>query len=313
MSKNIPSSFITPREIFEDRRQFLKIAAISAIGMAEPDFFMRQAFASSGSYAGTLNQKYSTDEKLTAKRDILNYNNFYEFTTDKAGVSGMVSGFNTDNWKLLVDGMVHKPKVFDMADLLKIAPMEERIYRLRCVEGWSMVIPWEGYSLSNLIKLVEPNSSAKYIAFTSVEDKKAMPGLASEFLDWPYHEGLRIDEAMHPLTLLTFGAYGDALSKQNGAPVRLITPWKYGFKSAKSIVRITFTDKQPSSSWNAVAPKEYGFYSNVNPNVDHPRWSQASERRIGAGSFSPKIKTQMFNGYPEVASLYSGMDLAKYF
>ena len=309
----IPSSSITPREVFENRRKFLKIASMSSLGLVAPDFFMREAFAGGTPFMGSINSKYSIDEKLTSKKDLLNYNNFYEFTTDKASVSSMVSGFTTDNWKVLVDGLVHKPKVLDMADLLKIAPMEERIYRLRCVEGWSMVIPWEGYSLANLIKLVEPTSSAKYVAFTSVEDKKNMPGLASGYLDWPYHEGLRIDEAMHPLTLLTFGAYGEALSKQNGAPLRLVVPWKYGFKSAKSIVKITFTDKQPRSSWNAAAPNEYGFYSNVNPHVDHPRWSQASERRIGSGAFSPKIKTQMFNGYQEVASLYSGMDLEKYF
>lgn len=313
MSNIIKPSSITPQSIFEHRRKFMSFAAAGALGLAEPELFMRQAFAAGNPYAGNINPKYKSDEKLTSQKDVLNYNNFYEFSTDKQSVAGLVGNFNTDHWKVSVEGMVQKPKVFDMDDLLKIAPMEERIYRLRCVEGWSMVIPWEGFSLSSLIKAVNPMPSAKYVAFISAADRQGMPGLRSGVLDWPYREGLRMDEAMHPLTLLTFGAYGQSLSKQNGAPLRIITPWKYGFKSPKSIVKIIFTDKQPATSWNQSAPSEYGFYSNVNPDVNHPRWSQASERRIGGSAFSPKIKTLPFNGYSEVASLYSGMDLNRDF
>jgi sulfoxide reductase catalytic subunit YedY len=215
---------------------------------------------------------------------------------------------------VVVEGEVKKPVTLDLDSLLKLAPLEERIYRLRCVEGWSMVIPWVGYSLSNLLKQVEPTSNAKYVEFITLADNKQMPGLRSPVLDWPYVEGLRMDEAMHPLTLLTVGMYGQVLPNQNGAPVRLIVPWKYGFKSAKSIVKIRLVSKQPRTAWNDSAPNEYGFYSNVNPLVDHPRWSQASERRIGEdGFFKAKRKTLMFNGYDQVASLYSGMDLKKFF
>jgi sulfoxide reductase catalytic subunit YedY len=213
---------------------------------------------------------------------------------------------------LRVDGDVKKPLTLDLDALLKLAPLEERLYRLRCVEGWSMAIPWIGFPLAELIRKVEPTGNAKYVEFTTLADRAQMPGVRSRVLEWPYTEGLRIDEANHPLTLLTLGMYGQVLPNQNGAPVRIIVPWKYGFKSAKSIVRIRFTEVQPRTSWNLAAPDEYGFYSNVNPDVDHPRWSQASERRIGEDGFlTKKRKTLMFNGYPEVASLYSGMDLRK--
>jgi sulfoxide reductase catalytic subunit YedY len=222
----------------------------------------------------------------------------------------------TRPWAISIEGLVKKPITLDIDALLKIAPMEERIYRMRCVEGWSMVIPWDGYSLSKLISKVEPLGSAKFVEFISLADRKQMPGLKSNIIDWPYREGLRMDEAMNPLTLLTFGLYGEVLPKQNGAPVRIVVPWKYGFKSAKSLVKIRFTEEMPKTSWTQFDAREYGFYSNVNPQVDHPRWSQASERRIGdsKGIFAPKIKTQMFNGYgDQVASMYAGMDLKKFY
>ena len=218
---------------------------------------------------------------------------------------------------MAVEGLVKKPKVYDIDELLKLAPLEERIYRLRCVEGWSMVIPWSGISLAELIRQVEPTGAAKYVEFVTLADRKQMPGLSTPVLEWPYVEGLRLDEAMHPLTLLAFGLYGEVLPNQNGAPVRIVVPWKYGFKSAKSIVRIRFTENEPKTSWNLASPEEYGFYSNVNPDVDHPRWSQATEVRIGEGGgalFPSKRKTLPFNGYAaQVASLYAGMDLKKFF
>ena len=244
------------------------------------------------------------------------YNNFYEFGTDKSEPAIRSGSLKTRPWTLTVEGLVKKPLNFDMDDLLKLAPIEERIYRLRCVEGWSMVIPWDGYPLSKLLSKVEPLGSAKYVEFVSLADRKQMPGLSDPVLNWPYREGLRLDEAMNPLTLLTLGVYGEELPKQNGAPVRIVVPWKYGFKSAKSIVKIRLVDQQPETSWNQAAAREYGFYSNVNPSVDHPRWSQANERRIGDGRgiFAPKIKTEIFNGYGNsVAGMYAGMDLKKYF
>ena len=257
----------------------------------------------------------NTMEKITPYADASSYNNFYEFGTDKADPAKYAHTLQTKPWTVEVEGLVKKPGRFDLDDLLKLSPMEERIYRLRCVEGWSMVIPWVGYSLAELIKKVEPLGSAKFVEFVTLADPKTMPFVGSRVLTWPYVEGLRMDEAMHPLTLLTFGMYGEVLPNQNGAPVRITVPWKYGFKSGKSIVKIRFTDKQPQTAWNKAAANEYGFYSNVNPNVDHPRWSQASERRIGEGSFlAKKIKTLMFNGYePQVGQLYAGMDLTKNF
>jgi sulfoxide reductase catalytic subunit YedY len=256
-----------------------------------------------------------TMEKPTTYNDVTTYNNFYEFGTDKADPSKNAHTLKPRPWSVSVEGEVKKPGTFDIDALLKLAPLEERIYRLRCVEGWSMVIPWVGWSLGELIKRAEPTGNAKFVEFVTLADKAQMPGLRSSVLDWPYVEGLRLDEAMHPLTLLAFGLYGEVLPNQNGAPLRLVVPWKYGFKSGKSIVKIRFVEKQPLTSWVAAASQEYGFYSNVNPSVDHPRWSQASERRIGEdGVFQKKRPTLLFNGYEaQVGQLYAGMDLKKYF
>jgi sulfoxide reductase catalytic subunit YedY len=252
-------------------------------------------------------------DKLTPYNDVISYNNFYEFGTGKGDPVQNAQKLKTRPWTVAVEGAVKKPKVYDLDELLKLAPMEERIYRMRCVEGWSMVIPWVGYSMSELIKRVEPTGNAKYVEFVTLADEKQMPFLGSNVLHWPYVEGLRMDEAMNPLTLLAFGLYGEVLPNQNGAPLRVAVPWKYGFKSGKSIVKIRFTEKQPLTSWNTAAAREYGFYSNVNPKVDHPRWSQATERRIGEdGVFSKKRPTLMFNGYEaQVGQLYAGMDLTK--
>jgi sulfoxide reductase catalytic subunit YedY len=260
-------------------------------------------------------QAFRADDAQTSLEDITHYNNFYEFSTDKQDVAYAARDFVTTPWQVTVGGLCAKPQTFDLDDLLKRFPQEERIYRMRCVEGWSMVIPWIGYSLSELIKRVEPTGNAKYVEYVTLADPKQMPGVRSSVLDWPYVEGLRMDEAMHPLALLTFGMYGEVLANQNGAPLRMVLPWKYGFKSGKSIVRIRFVEKQPESSWMKAAIQEYGFYSNVNPHVDHPRWSQATERRIGEdGLFNKKRPTQMFNGYEaQVGQLYAGMDLKKFY
>ncbi|MGH8671910.1 MAG: protein-methionine-sulfoxide reductase catalytic subunit MsrP, partial [Burkholderiales bacterium] len=253
----------------------------------------------------------STTEELTPYEDVTTYNNFYEFGTSKASPAENAASLVTKPWTVAVDGEVKQAKRYDIDDLLKLSPLEERVYRLRCVEGWSMAIPWVGLPLAEVIKRAEPTSNAKYVQFTTLHDPKQMPGQRSMMLDWPYVEGLRLDEALHPLTLLAVGLYGETLPKQNGAPIRLVVPWKYGFKSAKSIVRIRLVEKQPISSWSRANPSEYGFYSNVNPDVDHPRWSQARERRIGEFI---KRKTLAFNGYGEqVARMYSGMDLRKYY
>jgi sulfoxide reductase catalytic subunit YedY len=254
-------------------------------------------------------------DKLTDYKDASTYNNYYEFGTDKADPARNAHTLKTKPWTVSVEGLVKKPMQIGIEDLLKFSAQEERIYRLRCVEGWSMVIPWVGYSLSELIKKVEPLGSAKYVEFVTLDDPKTMPFVGSSMLNWPYVEGLRLDEAMHPLTLLSFGMYGEVLPNQNGAPVRLVVPWKYGFKSGKSIVKIRFTETQPLTAWSRAIPQEYGFYSNVNPDVSHPRWSQATERRIGEDSlFAKKRKTLMLNGYePQVGQLYAGMDLKKFF
>jgi sulfoxide reductase catalytic subunit YedY len=318
MTKNygITASEITPQEVFEKRRQLIKLAAAGAFGLANAEVFNRHAFAQNNKLAATANAKYFLSDKPTSYKDVTSYNNFYEFGTDKSDPARNVHTLKTRPWTVSIEGLVNKPKVWDIDNLIKLAPLEERVYRLRCVEGWSMVIPWIGYSLANLIKAAEPQGSAKYVEFISLADPKQMPGVNNRVLDWPYTEGLRLDEAMNDLTLLTFGLYGEILPKQNGAPVRLVVPWKYGFKSAKSIVKIRITDKEPATSWKVSAPYEYGFYSNVNPAVNHPRWSQATERRIGAegGIFAPKIKTLPFNGYAEqVAHLYKDMDLRKFF
>jgi sulfoxide reductase catalytic subunit YedY len=312
-------SEITPRAIFDARRSFIqKIAAGSIAGGALLEMASREAFAAQApaaqKLAAKLNQNYVLSDKTTPYQDATTYNNYYEFGTDKRSPAHNAPAMKTRPWSIAIEGEVGKPMTLDIDSLLKLAPLEERIYRLRCVEGWSRVIPWIGYSLSALIKKVEPNSNAKYVQFVTVEDKEAMNGLRRPVLDWPYTEGLRIDEANHPLTLLGFGMYGEILPNQNGAPVRIVTPWKYGFKSAKSIVKIRFVRDQPHTAWNDAAPREYGFYSSVNPQVDHPRWSQATERRIGEdGFFTKKRPTLMFNGYSQVASLYAGMDLKKYF
>ena len=312
------ASEITPRDIFESRRTFIKQIAVGSIaGGVLLEMASREAFAQSVTaqkLAAKANPSYVVMDKTTAYKDATTYNNFYEFGTDKADPARYGDTLKTRPWTVSVEGEVKKPLTLDIDSLLKLAPLEERVYRLRCVEGWSMVIPWIGYSLSELIKKVEPTGNAKYVEFVSLADKKQMSGLGSPVLEWPYVEGLRLDEANHPLALLSLGMYGEVLPKQNGAPVRIVLPWKYGFKSAKSIVKIRFTKDQPKTAWNIAAPQEYGFYSNVNPEVDHPRWSQASERRIGEdGLFAKKRKTLMFNGYGDVASLYQGMDLKKFF
>jgi sulfoxide reductase catalytic subunit YedY len=312
---SIKSSEITPKNIFESRREILKMAATGALGLEMSSWFSREALAQTKLNV-KQNPAYTLMDKQTPYKDVISYNNFYEFGTDKSDPIAYASSLVTRPWKISVEGLVGKPKVFDIDDLLKLMPLEERVYRMRCVEGWSMVIPWVGYSLSHLLKQVEPLGSAKFIEFTSLADKKQMRGLSSDVIQWPYVEGLRLDEANHPLTLLTLGLYGEALPNQNGAPIRIVSPWKYGFKSAKSIVKIKLVEKQPTTSWFLANPSEYGFYSNVNPEVDHPRWSQASERRLSddKGFFAPKIKTLKFNGYgDQVASLYAGMDLKKFY
>ena len=317
------ASDITPREVFESRRTLLQQMALGAAGLTLAGWAARDARAQMKGpgvlpalpAAASSVPGAQIMDKPTAYKDATTYNNFYEFGTDKSDPARQAHTLKTQPWTVEVEGLVKKPGRYGLEDLMKWAAMEDRTYRLRCVEGWSMVIPWVGYSLAEFIRRVEPQAGAKYVEFVTLADRATMPGIRSSVLDWPYTEGLRLDEAMHPLTLLAFGMYGEVLPKQNGAPLRLVVPWKYGFKSAKSIVKIRFVDKQPVSSWEKAAPQEYGFYSNVNPNVDHPRWSQASERRIGEdGLLSKKRKTLMFNGYePQVGQLYAGMDLKKYF
>jgi sulfoxide reductase catalytic subunit YedY len=304
----IASSEITPRSIYLKRRDFLT-AAGAGIGMA--------AIGGKAALAEALTatkSNYTVDEKLTPIKDVTTYNNFYEFGLDKADPANLSGKFKPRPWTIKVDGMVNKPGTFDVDALIKEFPPEERVYRMRCVEAWSMVIPWDGFQLSALLDKVEPQGSAKYVAFETVVRPEEMPGQSGllQSLNWPYVEGLRLDEARNPLTLLAVGLYGETLPNQNGAPIRLVVPWKYGFKGIKSIVRITLTDKQPINTWQATNSQEYGFYANVNPAVDHPRWSQATERRIGEGGFfgSNRHPTLPFNGYADqVASLYSGMDL----
>jgi sulfoxide reductase catalytic subunit YedY len=317
------SSEITPRAVYQGRRDILKLLASGAAGTALASWASREALAQvqrPGKLAPLPGARSNaagaaTMEKITEYKDATSYNNFYEFGTDKADPVKNAHTLKTSPWAVEVDGLVKKPAKYPLEDLLKLSAQEERIYRLRCVEGWSMVIPWVGYSLSKLIEKVEPLGNAKFVEFISQADPKTMPFVGSRVLEWPYVEGLRLDEAMHPLTLLAFGMYGEVLPNQNGAPVRLVVPWKYGFKSGKSLVRIRFTDREPKTAWNKAAANEYGFYSNVNPEVDHPRWSQATERRIGEdGLFAKKRKTLMFNGYgSQVGQLYAGMDLKKNF
>ncbi|MDP2416759.1 MAG: protein-methionine-sulfoxide reductase catalytic subunit MsrP [Hydrogenophaga sp.] len=320
------SSDITPASAYWGRRAWLKRLALGAGGAALASWASRDALAQAAvarpgrlaALPGTRSQLAgaNTVETLTTYEHASTYNNFYEFGTGKSDPAAYAKSLKTSPWSVSVEGLIQKPKTYGLEDLLKLAPMEERIYRLRCVEGWSMVIPWVGYSLAALIKQVQPLGSAKYVEFVTQTDAKTMRGLASGGLDWPYTEGLRLDEALHPLTLLAFGMYGEVLPNQNGAPIRLVVPWKYGFKSGKSLVKIRFTDKEPRTAWNVAAPQEYGFYSNVNPDVSHPRWSQSTERRIGeeGGLLAKRRKTLMFNGYePQVGQLYAGMDLRKLF
>ena len=318
------ASEITPQSVYHARRDMLRLLASGGAGVALAGWAQRDARAQMVQRPGKLAalpavrsnvDGAATMEKSTDYKDASTYNNFYEFGTDKADPARLATKFQPTPWTVEVEGLVRKPARYAIEDLLKLSAQEERIYRLRCVEGWSMVIPWIGYSLSKLIERVEPLGSAKYVEFHTAADPKTMPGLSASVLDWPYVEGLRMDEARHPLTLLAFGMYGEVLPNQNGAPLRLMTPWKYGFKSGKSIVRIRFTEKETRTSWTRSAPTEYGFFANVNPNVDHPRWSQATERRIGEdGLFAKRRKTLMFNGYEsQVGQLYAGMDLRKFY
>jgi sulfoxide reductase catalytic subunit YedY len=302
MKKILPSE-ITPEYIYQNRRSFIKSAAAGTASLMLGSFFSLSASSN------TL-----TSEKLTSYKDITTYNNYYEFGTDKEDPSNNSGKFKISPWSVTIEGEVEQAKTFSYEQIVKNFPSEERIYRLRCVEGWSMVIPWMGFSLSNLLKTVSPTSKAKFVEFISVYRPEEMIGQQSKILDWPYREGLRLDEAMHPLTIMATGLYGKNLPNQNGAPIRLVVPWKYGFKSAKAIVKIRLVENIPISSWMNASPAEYGFYSNVNPNVDHPRWSQATERRIGDSFFDPRRPTEMFNGYAnEVSNLYKGMDLRKYY
>jgi methionine sulfoxide reductase catalytic subunit len=306
----IKSSEITPRDVYLRRRDF--IAGGAAIGAAS--LFGSDAFSAK---LAAAKSPLSTDDKLTSLKDVTSYNNFYEFGTDKADPAANAHTLKTTPWTVKVDGLVDKPADYQLEDLLKPSALEERIYRLRCVEAWSMVIPWVGIPLADVIKRAGPQGSAKFVAFETLVRPTEMPGQKGLFqaLPWPYVEGLRMDEAMHPLTILAVGLYGETLPNQNGAPLRLVVPWKYGFKSIKSIVRIKLTDTMPATTWNVSNPSEYGFYSNVNPAVDHPRWTQATERRIGEGGvFNKRRETLPFNGYADqVASLYAGMDLKKNF
>ena len=317
------TSEITPPEIYRGRRELIRQMAGGVAGVALASWAVRHAHAQQprpGKLAPLPGAKSAvvgavTMEKVTDYKDATTYNNFYEFGTDKADPAKNAHSLKTTPWTVEVEGLVKKPAKYALEDLLKLSAQEERIYRLRCVEGWSMVIPWVGYSLSELIRKVEPLGTAKYVEFVTLADPNTMPFVGSSVLDWPYVEGLRMDEAMHPLTLLSFGIYGEVLPNQSGAPVRLVVPWKYGFKSGKSLVKIRFTDRQPATAWNRAAANEYGFFSNVNPDVDHPRWSQATERRIGEdGLLAKKRKTLMFNGYEaQVGQMYAGMDLKKFF
>lgn len=338
----IPSE-ITSKDVFDHRREFiqkagfgliagsiamlsnpLKAATLStggiegaskSIGRANaPAIIKANAFGTRQKISNYTKTAYGEGEKLNRYEDVTTYNNYYEFGTDKNEPAIHSKLFKPHPWSISIEGEVKKNKTISIEDLYKLAPLEERIYRMRCVEGWSMVIPWIGLPLAQLIKWAEPTANAKYVEFISLADKQQMPGQNIQVLDWPYTEGLRMDEAMNPLTIIAVGLYGEQLPNQNGAPLRLITPWKYGFKGAKAIVKIRFTEKMPMTSWMKAGPSEYGFYANVNPNVEHPRWTQSSERRIGGSLFAGRIKTQMFNGYAEqVGQMYAGMDLRKNF
>ncbi len=305
---DVRESEITPESLYLSRRLFLAGGAAAAIGLS---INPARAEAELRALGPMRKSAFSTAEERTPYEAVTNYNNFYEFGLDKEDPAAKAHSLQPRPWSLRIDGEVARPQTFDVDDLIAKTPLEERIYRLRCVEAWSMVVPWVGFPLSSLLSRVEPTGKAKYVAFETLHDPMQMPGQNKEVLEWPYREGLRLDEAMHPLAILAVGLYGRVLPNQNGAPIRLVVPWKYGFKSIKSIVRIRLTERQPRTAWNVAAPDEYGFYANVNPDVDHPRWSQAKERRIG--DFFRR-DTLMFNGYgDEVAQLYSGMNLRRYF
>lgn len=307
---DIKSSEITPESVYRDRRRFMKQAFASSLLLGADAMLPAWARRWPDLNASAFNAA----DKLTSFEDITSYNNFYELGTSKKAPSANAGLFNPKPWSITVEGECARSGVFNLEDFIKPYALQEYVYRLRCVEGWSMVIPWVGFSLAEMLKKFQPCSSAKYVEFTTLLDESRLPGQARRVLNWPYVEGLRIDEAMNPLPIMAVGLYGDILPSQNGAPIRLVVPWKYGFKSIKSIVKIRFTETQPITTWNELAPKEYGFYSNVNPEVDHPRWSQSTERRIGEPFWKPKHKTQMFNGYQEqVAHLYTGMDLTRNF
>lgn len=299
------SSEITPRRLYEDRRDFLRLAAGAALASLLP------AAGATEKFAAPRSGPYSIADTPTRRKHITGYGNYLEFSSTKEGHVDSSQAMKTRPWAVVVDGLVAQPRTFAVEDILRLAPLEERIYRHRCVEGWSMVIPWVGFPLASLLRQVEPLGSAQYVEFVSLADATIMPNVRRRLLDWPYLEGLRLDEALHPLTLMAVGLYGETLPNQNGAPLRLVVPWKYGFKSAKSLVRIRLVERQPQTIWARAVPDEYGFYANVNPQVDHARWSQARERRIGEFF---KRDTLMFNGYADqVAGLYSGMDLRKHF
>jgi sulfoxide reductase catalytic subunit YedY len=324
----IKESQVTDEHVYQNRRQLLK-----SMGFLGASALMVSPHARAVNWFGDGENKtfktsslkfsqpenYHSDEVLTPEQKVTSHNNFYEFGASKSDPASQSQSFKVDPWSLSIDGLVEKPVKLDYDDLYKSFELEERIYRLRCVEAWSMVVPWIGFSLAALIKKAKPLSTAKYVVFETLYDPDQMPGQRNRFsgggLDYPYVEGLRLDEAMHPLTLMSVGLYGKTLPPQNGAPIRLVVPWKYGFKSIKSVVRIRLTDKMPTTTWNKLAASEYGFYANVNPQVDHPRWTQASERRITSGGLFTRnrIPTEMFNGYPEVASIYTGMDLKKHY
>ena len=315
-SEELRNSDVTPREVYLNRRKFLYglgfTAAAVAAGRGVGDLLSPSLRAQAASQLeGVVKGPFNTDEKITPFNDVTHYNNFYEFGTEKDEPARNAKNFKTSPWSVSVEGEVNKPRTFTTDEILKLAPLEERIYRHRCVEAWSIVVPWIGYSFSVLANLVEPTSNARFVSFQSFYNPMQMPLASSAGISFPYRDGLRLDEAMNPLTLLCVGMYGQTLPNQDGAPVRMLSPWKYGIKSIKSLVKIRFVKKQPPTTWNSFNPHEYGFYSNVNPEVDHPRWSQAKERRLGEFF---KRKTLMFNGYADqVASLYTGMDLVKYF
>jgi len=307
----IRGSEITPYEVYQDRRRLLAAGLAAGAALALPH---SGAASVSPKLTATRNAKFSVSGRPNSYEDITEYNNFYEFGTDKSDPAQHAQSMRTRPWSVTIAGAAEVTGTFTLEDILKPHALEERVYRLRCVEAWSMVVPWLGFSLGDLLKRFKPTSAARYVEFGTLFDPAQMPGQRFPVLDWPYVEGLRIDEAMHPLTLMVVGLYGRVLPNQNGAPLRLVVPWKYGFKSIKSIAQIRFTERQPRTSWNLSGPQEYGFYANVNPNVDHPRWSQARERRIGAGLFARRQPTIMFNGYADqVASLYRGLDLTRFY